>query len=357
MPGYAPNEGAPVTAQGEPAVADGEHLRLLEMINASWTTQAIRAACVLRLPELLNSGARDAQRLAADIDGHAPSLRRLLRALLTLGLCTESAPDRYALTAAGHMLREDHPRSLRAWALLAGGPIWQRWSELDQSVRSGISHRRRHGGDDGFDDLALSPAAAAQFHRAMVAITRPVAVAVAHAIDASDVARVVDVGGGSGELISQVLAAQPALHGVLFDLPHGLEGATAVLEAAGVAARCTRVAGSFFDTMPEGGDLYLLKSVLHNWDDARCVQILRRCRAAMAARGRVLVIERVMAERPGTGTQDRAVARSDLNMLVALSGRERTAAEFDALFGAADLQLDSATGRAGEFSLLHASAR
>ena len=126
-------------------------------------------------------------------------------------------------------------------------------------------------------------------------------------------------------LIAQVLTAHRSLRGVLFDLPHGLDGATAVLERAGVVARCTRVAGSFFEAMPEGGDLYLLKSVLHNWDDARCVQILRRCRAAMAPRGRVCVIERVVADRVGTTAHDRAVARSDLNMLVALSGRERTA--------------------------------
>ena len=190
----------------------------------------------------------------------------------------------------------------------------------------------------------------------MVEITRPIAGAVAHAIDPEGVQRVVDVGGGSGELLAQVLAAHPTLRGVLLDLPQGLEGATAVLEQSGVAARCTRVAASFFDTMPEDGDLYLLKSVLHNWDDARCIQILGRCRAAMAPHGRVLVIERVMADRAGTTVHDRAVARSDLNMLVALSGRERRASEFESLFKAAGLRMEPAIGRAGEFSLLRAAA-
>jgi hypothetical protein len=146
------------------------------------------------------------------------------------------------------------------------------------------------------------------------------------------------------------------LHGVLFDLPQGLEGAAAVLEAAGVAARCTRVAGSFFDTMPENGDLYLLKSVLHNWDDARCVQILQRCRAAMAPGGRVLVVERLMAEHIGTSAHDRAVARSDLNMLVALSGRERRRDEFSAVFAEAGLTMQPDLGRAGEFTILQARA-
>jgi orsellinic acid C2-O-methyltransferase len=337
-------------ATGEP------HAQLLDLINASWTTQAIRTACELRVPEALASGAVDLETIAADTRCHAPSLQRLLRALATLGLCEEHDGGRYALSALGELLREDHPHSLHAWALLAGGTIWQRWSELDQSVRSGISHRRRHGGDDGFDDLAHSPAVAAQFYRAMVDITRAVAASVARAIDPAGVQRVVDVGGGSGELLAQVLAAHPILHGVLFDLPQGLDGAPAVLERAGVAARCTRVAGSFFDTIPENGDLYLLKSVLHNWDDARCVQILCRCRAAMAPRGRVLVIERVMADRPGLTAYDRAVARSDLNMLVALSGRERTASEFEALFAQAGLAIERDLGRAEEYSMLQANA-
>lgn len=190
----------------------------------------------------------------------------------------------------------------------------------------------------------------------MVDITRSIAGAVARAIDPAGVQRVVDVGGGSGELLAQVLATHPSLRGVLFDLPHGLDGAAAVLEQAGVAARCTRVAGSFFDGVPEGGDVYLLKSVLHNWDDARCVQILRRCRAALAPRGRVLAIERVVPDRIGTSARDRAVARSDLNMLVALSGRERRRSEFSALFEASDLAMQHDLGEAGEFCVLQARA-
>ena len=345
-----------MNAPREPLAAVDDRAQLLDLINASWTTQAIRAACVLRVPELLHAHRGDVNALAAEVGCHAPSLQRLLRALVTLGLCTANDRGGYALTPSGELLREDHALSVRAWALLAAGAIWQRWAELDQSVRSGISHRRRHGGDDGFDDLALSPAAAAQFHRAMVENTRPVAGAVARAIDPAGLDQVVDVGGGNGELIAQVLAAHPTLRGVLFDLPHGLEGATAVLDAAGVATRCTRVAGSFFDAMPENGDLYLLKSVLHNWDDARCVQILKRCRSAMAPRGRVCVIERVMPEQLGTTAHDRALARSDLNMLVALSGRERTAREFTLLFGEAGLALQRDLGGAGDFRILQASA-
>lgn len=344
-----------MNATAEPVAASPERSRLLELVNASWTTQTLRTACLLRLPELIAAGVGDVEQIAANTGCHAPSLHRLLRALVTLGVCAQDERGHCTLTSSGEFLREDHPHSVRAWALLVGGPILQRWGELDLSVRSGISHRRRHGGGDAFDDLALSPAAAAQFYRAMVEMTRGIAGLVARAIDPAQVRHVVDVGGGSGELLAQVLAMHPSVHGVLLDLPQGLEGARAVLEAAGVATRCTLVAGSFFDALP-GGDLYLLKSVLHNWDDARCVQILQRCRAAMAPRGCVWVVERVMAEPVGTTVLDRAVARSDLNMLVALSGRERTAREFAALFQAAGLALQPEPRRAGEFSILQAAA-
>ncbi|HSW21602.1 MAG TPA: methyltransferase, partial [Burkholderiaceae bacterium] len=207
-----------------------QHAGLLELINAGWTTQAIRTACVLRVPERLAGSASEAAAVAADLGCHAASLERLLRALASLGLCSADAQGRYALTASGELLRDDHPHSLRAWALLAGGVSWQRWAELDASVRSGLSHRQRHNGHDGFEDLGSSPSAAAGFHRAMVDITRPVAIAVARAIDARAARLVVDVGGSSGELLAHVLAAHPGPRGVLFDLPHGLEGASAVLE-------------------------------------------------------------------------------------------------------------------------------
>jgi hypothetical protein len=336
---------------------DSSRAQLLDMVNASWTTQAIRAACLLRLPEHLATTIPVASTdLAVAMDCHAASLHRLLHALATLALCTEDEQGRFTLTPMGELLREDHPQSVRAWALLAGGTIWQRWAELDQSVRSGLSQRRRQGSADGFDNLAQNRAAAAQFHSAMVAITRPIAAPVARAIDPARVRLVVDVGGGNGELLSTVLAHHPQLRGVLFDLPHGLDGAAGVLERFGVAARCTCVPGSFFEGVPPGGDLYLLKSVLHNWDDDRSVEILRRCRDAMAPHGRVLVVERVMADRTGTSAPDPPGARSDLNMLVALSGRERRAAEFDALFAAAGLSRPNDCGPAGEYRMLQAGA-
>lgn len=345
-----------MSAVAEPVDIGSQRAALLEMINAHWTTQAIRAACALGLPDRLHAGIADAATLAAGLGCHAPSLQRLLRALVTIGLCSVDADDRYALAPGGEWLREDHPQSLRPWALLAGGPISRRWWELDESVRTGVSHRRRHQGRDSFDELAQDPAAAALFHQAMAALTRAVAGPVSRAVDPLRVRCVADIGGGRGELLAQVLAAHPGLLGVLVDLPHGLDGAPTTLAAAGVASRCTCHAGSFFDPLP-AADLYLLKSVLHNWDDARCVQILSRCREAMRAQGSVWLIERPLPERIGTTAADRAVARSDLNMLVALSGRERTAREYAALCAEAGLSMvPEAPAAAGEFRILQAQA-
>jgi len=330
---------------------------LLGLINANWTTQAIHAACALNLPDLLAAGPRTLAALAQATGCHAPSLNRLMRALVTLDLCIERSDAAFELSPLGSLLRDDATPSLRAWALLVGGVHWERWGELQQSVKTGTSHRLRHGGRDGFDHLQADPSAAALFNRAMIELTRRVATDVVRRIDLHRSRLIVDVGGGSGELLATVLAAHPAAHGVLFDLPHAINVADTVLERAGVADRCERVAGSFFDTVPAGGDTYLLKSVMHNWDDERCAQLLRCCRHAMAPQARLLVIERIVPERLGTSAHDRAVVRSDLNMLVALSGQERTAAQFGALLGAAGLALKGITPTPGEFHVLEAVAQ
>lgn len=333
---------------------DDRRTLLLGLINANWTTQAIHAACVLNLPDLLGAGTRTLSALAQGTGCHAPSLDRLLRALVTLDLCIERDNAEFELSPSGELLRDDATQSLRAWALLVGGVHWARWGELEQSVRTGASHRLRHGGQDGFDHLQADPTAAALFNRAMIEMTRRVAADVVRTIDLSRSRLIVDVGGGSGELLATVLIAYPAARGVLFDLPHAIDAADTVFGRSGVADRCERVAGSFFEGVPAGGDTYLLKSVLHNWDDERCVQLLRRCRNAMAPQARLIVIERIVPERLGTSANDRAVMRSDLNMLVALSGRERTAAQFSALFDAAGLALKTITPTPGEFQIVEA---
>jgi orsellinic acid C2-O-methyltransferase len=329
--------------------------RLLALINAGWTTHAIHAACVLGLPTLMAGGAHTVASLADAAPCHAASLRRLLRALVTLDLCRELEDGRFELTPLGALLRPDHAQSLHAWALLNGSAGWAaRWSELDQSVRSGTSHRLRTTGSDGFAYLRGDAAAATVFNRAMVEVTRRVAREVLRLIDFSAARCIVDVGGGHGELLSAILRAHPDARGVLFDLPHAIDCAAAALESAGVGERCECVAGSFFDGVPAGGDAYLLKSVLHNWDDERCAAILRRCREAMSPRARLYVVERVVPERLGTSARDQSIARSDLNMLVALSGRERGEAEFGALLRAAGCTVERRAASGGEWDVIEA---
>jgi hypothetical protein len=319
--------------------ATSSPVALLEMIAGSWTTQAIHVAARLGIADHLAQGARTAGELADALGASADALHRLLRALTALGVCDEPEPGVFALTSLGAHLRADARDSVRAWALFWGGSLWPIWATLLQSVRTGKSARALVTRRGGFDSLAQQPEAVRVFNDAMTEMTRLIAGAVVGAYDYADIRCLVDVGGGRGELLAAILRAHPAMRGVLFDLPQALAGSDAHLAAAGVADRCEALAGSFFDAVPAGGDAYLLKSVLHDWDDERARQILERCRQAMDGRGRLLVVERVLPERMTRSAADRLLAASDLNMLVALSGRERDEAAFRALFRAAGFAL------------------
>ena len=205
-------------------------------------------------------------------------------------------------------------------------------------MRSGESFQKRHAGRNDFARLEGTPHAAL-FHRAMVELTRRVALGVAGAVEFAGSETLVDIGGGSGELLAALVARWPAMHGVVLDLAHARDSAIEHLAARGLGDRCAFEAGSFFDSWPRG-DVYLLKSVLHNWDDERVVTLLRLGRDAMESSARMLIVERLLPERWADTADDRAAAASDLNMLVALSGRERTEAHFLALLAAAGLRVD-----------------
>ena len=320
--------GAPVTARD--ATAD-QAAQLLDLIEAKWTTQAIGVAAELAIPDLIAAGTTDVTALARTTGCHAGSLHRLLRALTSLGLCVESAAGRYALTTIGELLRSDGETSLRAWARWGARHHWQPWGELLETVRSGANARMRAGEKSGYGHIGGDSAKAATFIRAMAEVSSLVAAAAARAHDFSSSRRVADVGGGYGELLCGLLSMHVHLNGVLFDLPHATAGARARIEEAGLSERCEVVAGSFFDGIPAGCDVHVLKSIVHNWDDERSVVILEASRRALPADGRLLLVERVMPERLTGDSHERRVVRSDLNMLVNHAGRERTQAEFEAL--------------------------
>ena len=327
--------------------------RLLSLIDAAWTTQAIHAACALRLPDILAGRALEAGRAADEAGADADSVRRLLRSLVTLGLCHEDEAGHFALTAEGALLIEHAPGSLSAWARMSGVRLWRNWAELTESVRSGRSARlRRHGADD-FGELRGQEAEV--FNAAMAALTAPVAEAAARELDWSGVRLAVDVGGGCGAMLAAILGRHPSMEGIVFDLPHAAASAAAHLGSAGVAGRVRFVAGSFFDPLPAGGDVYLLKSVLHNWDDAAARRILQRCAAALAPGASVRLVERVLPDRLVAGDVHRDLVRSDLNMLVGCGGRERSESEFASLVAAAGMRLREVRPLAGGFSALLAS--
>lgn len=316
-----------VTMAGD---ADARVAALLELIGGVWSTQAVGVAAELGIADLLADGPKDAAALAAAASCDAESLFRLLRALVNLGIVGEGAAG-FELTALGALLRSDSESSLRWWAIWTARHQWGPWGGLLHSVRTGESARKHTTGRGGYEHLTDDPEKASVFNQAMVENSRLVAASFVRAYDFSDARSVADLGGGHGELLVAILAANPQLRGLLLDLPHAIEGARSRIAGAGLSSRCELVAGSFFESLPAGYDVYLLKSILHNWDDARCVTLLGNCRRALGQRGRVLVVDRVVPERITGLPSERPALRSDLNMLVGLGGRERTRAEIESL--------------------------
>ena len=313
--------------------------RLLSLINANWTTQAISVATQLQLPELLRDGPQTADALAQAAQCHGLSLTRLLRALTSIDVLTVATDGRFDLTSMGALLCSEVPGSLAAWAEFCGTRSWATWGRMVESVRTGQSIRKQTSGVDGFHHLEDDPRGALLFNRAMVDLTRPVASAIARTANWSGIDLIVDVGGGYGELIAAILLEHPSMRGILFDLAHATAAAGSRLAAAGIENRCTLVTGSFFDAIPDGADGYLLKSVLHDWDDTQAVSILRSCRRAMRPNAKLFVIERIAPQRFSDCPHDQGIARSDLNMLVGTGGRERTENQYRELLDAAKLRM------------------
>jgi hypothetical protein len=262
---------------------------------------------------------------------HPDALYRLLRALAAAGVFREEEGQRFALTELGDCLRSDAPEPVAGWAAFVGEPYhWQAWGDLLHGVRTGENPFQHVHGADPWTFRARRPELSAGFDRAMTAVSRQVSVAVLDAYDFGRFARVADIGGGNGAFLARLLTAYPAMRGVLFDQPHVVAGAPSLLEAAGIAERCQVIGGSFFDDVPAGCDAYILKAILHDWEDDDCVRILHACRKAMAPGATLLVVEREI----GPPNEKPDGKFSDLNMLVGPGGRERSAGEYARLFAA-----------------------
>lgn len=325
---------------------------LLTLIHGGWTSQVVCAAAELGLVEILSHRSQTLQQLAHSAQCDPQSLERLLRALISLGLISKTSDGKYAATALGNRLHPNAPDSLNAQAQWFGLHSWSLWGNLTESVRSGISARQQRGDHEHYADFADAPNNAQLFNRAMCELTHVVAHSLVNAYDFSGARKVVDVGGGHGELLIPILQGNPNAHGTVVDLKHALEGAHRHLAEAGFADRINVIEGDFFDKLPGDGDVYLLKAILHNWDDQKCAEILATLRRSMPIESRLLIVERVVPDEVDTGLKSQAVVRSDLNMLVGRGGRERSRAEFAALLAQAGFAEPRYLGLAEGFSAI-----
>jgi len=312
---------------------------LYQLASAHYLSQALYVAAELGIADLLVDGPQTHQTLAAQTATHGPSLRRVLRLLASAGVFDERADGRFELTPIGAALCSG-PGTFRATARLFGGPmVWQSWGDLLTTVRSGEPAFRRIFKSDSFEYFADHPEDAAVFDEAMGSFTAMTADAMAAAYDFSSMRSVIDLGGGEGRLLTGILRAYPRLRGTVLDLPRLAEGAARQIAAAGLTDRYCFVGGNFFEAIPDGFDAYLLKHVIHDWDDASALRILGNCRRAMGPEAKLLIVEGVYPPRIDRSPASRGAAANDVNMLVCTGGRQRSEAEFRELYAAAGLHL------------------
>jgi len=316
----------------------------LDLLYGFRTTSIVLAALATGVLDALRAAPKDEASVARETRAHAPSLARFLRALERLGIVQREAGT-IGLTATGRRLAEPDGAFL-ARATLIGDEYIAAWQHLAHTVMTGETAFERAFGMSAWDYRARRPDLSAAFNRTMADHRASASRIVLAAYDFSHARTIVDIGGGPGGLIADLLAAHPRARGIVFDQPHVVAEAPAVFDAAGVSDRASIVGGSFFEAVPAGGDIYLLQYVLHDWSDERCTAILRKCRTAMDAHSRLLIVEDLMTAR---SIPNDHVVMLDLQMMVMLGGRERTREEFDALLCQAGFELLSTipTGGAG----------
>jgi precorrin-6B methylase 2 len=330
------------------------------MLISQWMAEAIRAGAELGIGDALADGpltsAEVADRLVTDPD----YTHRLLLALVPLEL-VEQVGDRFQLTDRGHCLASDSPTTIKAWVRLMGsGMAGKSWSSLGECVRTGqmaskVDASRPDTDTALWDEMQDDPEAAEIFHRAMMEITRDSAPPVVAGLDLDADRRVVDVGGGAGGLLCAVLEANPHLEGIAFDLGNARPTAEKVFAERGLADRASFVAGSFFDDPLPDADVYLMKNVIHDWDDEHAARILDNCRRTMAEGSRLMLVEAPLGEERSTTLLDWFMSFADLNVMVNNGGRERTEAEYRELVSAAGLQV-AGVRDTGLFSIFEITA-
>lgn len=326
--------------------------RIAQMLTGYWVTQMIHVAAKLDLAGLIQAGPRTATELAEVTGTHPRSLYRLLRGLASLGIFAEAERGTFTMTPLADALRDGVPGSQRAMAIMSGGEHYASWSELLYCVKTGKTGFEKIYKKLPFDYLAEHPEEAANFDAAMTSVHGSETPAMLAAYDFSSVNVLADLGGGNGSLITATLQKHPALRGILYDLPHVIERSRRNIAAAGLSERCQCVPGSFFEKVPDAADAYLLRHIIHDWDDAESLTILNNVRRAIGERPdtRLLILETVIP--PGNNPMFGKLL--DLNMLVIPGGLERTEEEYKALFAASGFHLSRIIPTTTEISIIEA---
>jgi hypothetical protein len=324
---------------------------MVHMICGFMISQAIYVAAKLGLADLLSDGPKASDELARATSMHAPSLYRVMRALASVGVFTETEPGVFGLTPLAETLQTDAPDSMRAMSIFMSGQCnWQAWGNILHSVKTGESSFEHIFGKSFFQHLECNTDMARIFDEAMTCNSVPFNAAVTDAYDFSSTGTLVDIGGGQGSLLVSILKANPNLKGVLFDVPHVVCAAQSLMQTKGVAERCEIVTGDFIEAVPAGGDLYMMKHIIHDLDETSAVTVLSNCRRAMSDDAKLLIIEEVIPQ----GNEPAAGKFSDLQMLLMPGGRERTKAEYEALLAKAGLKLTRVVPTASPLSVIEA---
>ena len=310
--------------------------QILQIITGFWSSRAVHVFAKLGIPDLLQSGPKTTQELASATKMHAPSLYRVLRALASIGFVKAGEDGRFEQTPLSEILVTDAPGSLR-WLTISelGQEHFPAWGNLMHSVKTGEIAFDNFFGVDVWKYFEQNPEDAAVFNNAMSGITAATNEEITSLYDFSSFGRVVDIGGGHGGLITSILQSNPNLKGTLFDAPQVIEGARPRIEAAGLAERCETIGGDFFKAVPAGGDAYVMKWIIHDWEDEKAITILKNCRNQMARNGKLIIIDSVVPE----NNEPDFSKFVDLNMMVMTGGKERTEKEFAQLLSAAGFRL------------------
>jgi len=325
---------------------------MMGMVTGFWVTQAVRAAALYNLADHLAAGTDTAEAIAEAESTDADATRRLMRTCASLGLMTSEDGRHFTGTSLLNTLQQDDPHSLRHFAISQSAPgHWLPWGRFPEAVRTGRHQiTAAHGEANIFDYFAKHLDEASSFTESMSNLSRASALDIAAVLDTKGVTLALDIGGAGGDVIRAMMRANPELNGEVFDLPHIVPAAAEAAKAEGLDGRFTTVGGDFFDSVPPA-DLYVLKYILHDWDDADCVRILRNCRAHLVEGGRIAVVDHLV----GDAGQPGLAPLMDMNMLDMTGGRERQLTEFDALFTAAGLRRVKVTP-AGAFAVIEAQA-